>query len=246
MFKENVIKALILVGGKGTRLRPYTNVIPKSLLPVGDLPILEIILMQLKIAGVSEVILAVGHMAHLFESFFQDGSRLGIKISYSYEDKPLGTAGPIAYVLDDLGDDFIVMNGDLLTTLNYKEMFDLHQQRAAAATIASFNRKIKIDFGVLEFDSSQILKKYTEKPSYSFNLGMGINIINANAASSFLVKGEYLDMPDLMMKIQHQGKAVFCHNEDCFWLDMGCPSDYDEANEAFENMKDKFLPKYYK
>jgi len=198
--------------------------------------------MQLKAAGVNEVILAVGHMAHLFESFFQDGSRFGIKISYSYEDKPLGTAGAIGFALDDLEGDFIVMNGDLLTTLNYKKMFELHQKRSAAATIATFNRKIKIDFGVIEFDNNQKLKTYTEKPSYSFNLGMGINILNADIASLFLVKGEYLDMPDLMLKIQNQGHSVYCYDKDCFWLDMGCPSDYEEANEAFEEMKDKFLP----
>ena len=188
---------------------------------MGDLPILEIILIQLRAAGVKEVILAVGHMAHLFESFFQDGSRLGIKISYSYEDKPLGTAGAIAYALDDLGEDFIVMNGDLLTTLNYKQMFIQHQERGAAATIATFNREVKIDFGVIEFDSSQILKTYTEKPSYSFNLGMGVNILSSKIASRFLVKGEYLDMPDLMLKIKQQEHLVYCHNEDCFWLDMG-------------------------
>lgn len=237
-----MIKALILVGGKGTRLKPYTTVIPKPLLPVGDLPILEIILMQLKSSGVDEVILAVGHMAHLFESFFQDGSRLGMKISYSYEDKPLGTAGAIAYALDDLGEDFIVMNGDLLTTLNYKQMFIQHKERGAAATIATYNREIKIDFGVIEFDSSQILKTYTEKPSYSFNLGMGVNILSSDIASRFLVKGEYLDMPDLMLKIKQENHLVYCHNEDCFWLDMGCHSDYQEANEVFETMKDKFLP----
>ena len=198
--------------------------------------------MQLKSSGVKEVILAVGHMAHLFESFFQDGSRLGIKITYSYEDKPLGTAGAIAYALDDLGEDFIVMNGDLLTTLNYKQMFIQHQERGAAATIATFNREVKIDFGVIEFDSSQILKTYTEKPSYSFNLGMGVNILSSKIASRFLVKGEYLDMPDLMLKIKQHEHLVYCHNEDCFWLDMGCHSDYQEANEVFETMKDKFLP----
>lgn len=198
--------------------------------------------MQLKASGVEEVILAVGHMAHLFESFFQDGSRFGVKISYSYEDKPLGTAGAIAYALDDLGEDFIVMNGDLLTTLNYKQMFILHQKRGAAATIATYNRNIKIDFGVIEFDGSQKLKTYTEKPSYSFNLGMGVNILNSDVVSSLLVKGEYLDMPDLMLKIKNQGHSVYCHNEDCFWLDMGCHSDYQEANEVFGTMKDKFLP----
>ena len=123
------MKALIMVGGKGTRLRPYTNNIPKALLPIGDMPILEIILYQLKTAGVEEVTLAVGHLSQLFEAFFQDGRRLGIKINYSYEEKALGTAGPIAFVIENLGEDFIVMNGDVLTTLEYKRMFDYHKKK---------------------------------------------------------------------------------------------------------------------
>ena len=236
------MKALILVGGKGTRLRPYTTVIPKPLLPIGDLPVLEIILRQLKRAGVEEVILAVGHMAHLFESFFQDGKRFGLSITYSFEDKPLGTAGAIAHALDSLGENFIVMNGDLLTTLNYKKMFQFHQERGAAGTIATFNRDINIEFGVIEFNSDGVLESYTEKPSYSFNLGMGVNILNTEIVSRFLVKGEYLDMPDLMLRIKNNDHSVYCYHEDCFWLDMGRHSDYQKANDVFEKMREQFIP----
>lgn len=105
------MQALILAGGKGTRLRPYTTVLPKPLMPVGDYPILEIIFRQLKHAGVTDIILAVGYMSQLFQAFFQDGSRYGLNVSYSFEDVPLGTAGPIALALDQLDDDFLVLNG---------------------------------------------------------------------------------------------------------------------------------------
>src|SRR5690242_9498836 len=127
------MQALILAGGKGTRLRPYTAVLPKPLMPVGDYPILEIILRQLKANGIDEVILAVGYMSQLFQAFFGDGARYGLRISYSFETQPLGTAGPIALTLDQLEDDFLVMNGDLLTTLNYRNLFEYHLERKAAA-----------------------------------------------------------------------------------------------------------------
>ena len=126
------MKALILAGGKGTRLRPYTTVLPKPLMPVGDFPILEIILRQLKGAGVTEVVLAVGYMSQLFQAFFQDGERLGIKLTYAFEDKALGTAGPIANVIESLGEDFIVMNGDLLTTLDFAALFEWHRAEGGA------------------------------------------------------------------------------------------------------------------
>tara|TARA_B100000519_G_scaffold203428_1_gene226706 strand:+ start:15431 stop:16147 length:717 start_codon:yes stop_codon:yes gene_type:complete len=236
------MKALILVGGKGTRLKPYTTTIPKPLLPVGDIPILEIILKQLKGAGIDEVVLAVGHMSQLFESFFGDGHRLGINITYSFEDKPMGTAGAIAFALDKLGDDFIVMNGDLLTTLNYGKMLNYHQKNKAGGTIAIFHREIKMEFGVIESNSDGRLKNYTEKPSYFFDFGMGVNIINNKAINPLLKKGEYLDMPELMLRLKANGSPVYCYQEDCFWLDMGCHADYEKANEVFEKNKYDFLP----
>ena len=236
------MKALILVGGKGTRLRPYTTVIPKPLLPVGDRPILEIILEQLRVAGVKEVILAVGHMSHLFESFFGDGKRHGLKISYSFEDEPLGTAGAIAHAIDRLGKDFLVMNGDLLTTLNYKKLFLNHLENKAAGTIATFKREVKMDFGVIESDGDGRLLSLVEKPSFFYNFGMGVNVINASSASSFLEKGKYLDMPDLMLKMNENKNSVYCYQEDCFWLDMGRPEDYEKANEVFEENEGMFLP----
>lgn len=235
------MKALILVGGKGTRLKPYTTSIPKPLLPVGDRPILEIILFQLKLAGITDITLAVGHMSQLFESFFQDGKKYGLNISYSFEDKPLGTAGAVASVIDNLGKDFIVMNGDLLTSLDYKKLIKYHLNNKSSATIATFKREVKMDFGVIEMEKDGKLKSLVEKPSFFYNFGMGINLLNAESVKSLLKKNVYLDMPDLMLKLKDQGKSVFCFTEDCFWLDMGRPEDFEKATEVFEARKNEFI-----
>ncbi len=236
------MKALILAGGKGTRLKPYTTVLPKPLLPVGEYPILEIILRQLKSAGVDEVILAVGHMAHLFEAFFQDGRRLGLTIRYSFEEQSLGTAGPIAPVLGQLGKDFIVMNGDLLTTLSYRQLFEFHTDRRAAGTIAIYRREVKMDFGIVESTAVQMLERYVEKPTYHYDFGMGVNVLNAAAVAKHLTRAEYLDLPELMTKLKDDGQPVYCYREDCFWLDMGRPDDYQKATEEFESRQSEFLP----
>lgn len=236
------MKALVLAGGKGTRLKPYTTVFPKPLLPVGDYPILEIILKQLKQAGVDEVILAVGHMAQLFEAFFQDGRRLGLKIRYSFEEQSLGTAGPIAPVLGQLGKDFIIMNGDLLTTLDYCRLFNFHRERQAAGTIAIYRREVKIDFGIVESSADQLLERYVEKPTYYYDFGMGVNVLNADAVAKYLTRSEYLDLPVLMTKLKDEGQPVYCYRENCYWLDMGRPDDYQKATEVFEARQNDFLP----
>ncbi len=236
------MKALILVGGKGTRLKPYTTVLPKPLLPVGDRPILEIILHQLKFYGFDEVILAVGHMSHLFESFFQDGSKYGIRISYSFEDKPLGTAGALAESIQDLDDDFLVLNGDLLTTLNFKNLYDFHINKKASGTIATHTRSVQLDFGVINSDTEGRLISLVEKPSYDYNFGMGVNVLNKKAIEPLIEKGLYLDMPDLMMKLKENGEPVYSHTEECFWLDMGRHEDYEQANEVFNDRKKEFIP----
>ena len=169
------MKAVILAGGKGTRLAPYTKILPKPLLPIGDMPILEILLRQMQRGGVDEVVLAVGHLAHLLQSFFQDGERLGMNIRYSVEDEPLGTAGPLALV-DGLTDTFLVANGDVLTTLDLADLVAGHRQSGAIATIATHNRKIKIDLGVIQFNGGQEIVGYSEKPAFDFQVSMGIYV----------------------------------------------------------------------
>jgi NDP-mannose synthase len=237
------MQAVILAGGKGTRLRPYTTVLPKPLMPIGDMPIMEIVLRQLKLAGFDSVILAVGYMHHLFESFFQDGARYGLKITYSFEDEPLGTAGPLSLILDRLEENFLVMNGDLLTTLNYKNLFDNHLQSKSAATIALHRRTVNIDFGVIKYDEDNRLIGYSEKPSYDYDVSMGVNVLNKASISKVVNAGSYLDIPDLMMYLKARGELVTCYREECDWLDIGRVDDYQLAVDLFEKNKSKFLKK---
>ena len=236
------MQALILAGGKGTRLHPYTSVLPKPLMPVGDYPILEIILRQMKKAGVNEVILAVGYMRQLFQAFFENGARYGLKITYSFEEKPLGTAGPIRLAFDQLEDDFLVVNGDLLTTLHFDHLFSFHKEMKAAATLGLYRREVKIDFGVIESNAENRLVRYVEKPTYQFEVSMGVNVFNKKAVDPYLPPGEYLDIPDLMVKLLNEGRAVYCYHEPCYWLDIGRMEDYQIANEVLESNKSEFVP----
>jgi NDP-sugar pyrophosphorylase family protein len=235
------MKAVILAGGKGRRLQPYTTVIPKPLMPVGDLPILEVILLQLKRYGIDEIILAVGHMSQLFQAFFQNGERYNLKISYSFEVEPLGTAGPLANIINDMSENFIVMNGDLLTTLNYQNLFDFHLAHQAAATIGLYQRDVKIDFGVVEITDDQQLLHYTEKPTFNYKVSMGVNVFNRDLVRPYLFPGKYLDIPDLMMRIKQGGLPVFCYHEECYWLDIGRIDDYEVANQIFESRRTEFI-----
>lgn len=236
------MQAMILAGGQGTRLQPYTTVLPKPLMPVSSYPILEIIVRQLAHAGIHEVVLAVGHLSHLIQAFFQDGSRFGVNIHYSQEEKSLGTAGPIGLALDFLEDDFLIMNGDLLTTLNYRKLFQFHLNHGGAATIGLCRRELKIDFGVIEETLNGQLEKYTEKPVYCFTVSMGINVFKKRALCKFLKPGQYLDIPDLMLQLSKSGQEVHCYTEPCRWLDIGRIEDYQQATAIFESCPEEFLP----
>ncbi|MFM2431716.1 MAG: hypothetical protein RLZZ511_2929 [Cyanobacteriota bacterium] len=236
------MQALVLAGGKGTRLYPYTTILPKPLMPVGDYPILEILLRQLKSAGITEVILAVGYLSHIIEAFFQTGERLGLKISYSHEAKPLGTAGPIALALDRLEQDFLILNGDLLTTMRFSNLIQHHRDRQAAATIGMYQREVKIDFGVIGTDDQGRLQTYTEKPVYHFDVSMGVNVLNKQRVAPYLKPDVYLDIPDLMMQLANDGHPVQCYREPCYWLDIGRVDDYQVAINKFIENPELFIP----
>lgn len=237
------MQAIILAGGKGTRLLPHTANLPKPLMPMGEMPILEIIVMQLKNAGASSIIMAVGYLHHMIEAHFGNGSDFGIPISYSLEDKPLGTAGPLNLIYKKLEENFIVLNGDLLTTLNFESLFNEHLRSNVSATIATFKRTVDIDFGVLEIDSEKKLVEYKEKPTLNYQVSMGINVFKKNSIKNFLQNAGYLDIPDLMMGLKNNGEDVLCHYEDCEWLDIGRIDDYSIATKIFKENKEKFLPK---
>jgi NDP-mannose synthase len=240
------MKVVILAGGKGARLAPYTKILPKPLMPIGDMPILEVMLLQMKKAGISEAILTVGHLAELLQAFFQGGERLGLKISYSIEDAPLGTAGPLSLVADRLEETFIVANGDVLTTLDWKKLIKAHKGSGAVATIASHARQVKVDLGVLQFkdthpNETHEIAGYIEKPTYDFQVSMGIYIFEP-AVLRYIPHNKYLDFPDLILKMLAAGEKIMGYPYDGYWQDLGRPDDYEQAIMDFEKMQDRFLP----
>lgn len=234
------MKAVVMAGGKGTRLRPYTATFPKPLVPIGDKPILEILLGQLARAGVTEVLLAVSHLRHIIEAFFGGGERFGLKISYVFEERPLGTAGPIGNAIDRLGEDFVVTNGDLLTTLDIGGMIASHREHGAAATVGSFRREVKSDFGILQVDGEMRLTGYLEKPVDTHLVSMGLYVLSREAVRPHVAPETPLDMPDLLLRMLAAEERVDCFSEDCLWLDIGRPQDYALAQELWEQDATRF------
>jgi NDP-sugar pyrophosphorylase family protein len=233
--------AVILAGGKGTRLQPFTITIPKPLLPLGDVPILEVVLRQLAAAGTTRAVITLGHMAHLFAASIGDGSRFGLRIDYGFEEEPLGTAGPLRLV-PDLEENFLVMNGDLLTTLPYRELIEFHVQRGAWGTIAVHGREVKIDYGVVQTTADGRLSNYIEKPAIPYEVSMGINALSRRCVEFMPSAGKF-DMPELMLAMHLAGKPVVCYKTDCYWQDIGRFDDYQRASEDFVAEPGRFLPK---
>ncbi|MDQ3445718.1 MAG: sugar phosphate nucleotidyltransferase [Pseudomonadota bacterium] len=234
------MRAIILAGGKGTRLLPYTTVLPKPLMPIGDMPILEVVLRQLKAAGIDRITMAVGHLAELLRAFFNDGARFGMPIDYSVERKPMGTVGPLT-LIPDLSATFLIMNGDVLTTLNYADLIAYHRSSGAIATIATHQREVKIDFGVIAAEKSNRLTEYVEKPSYLYQVSMGIYIFEPEVLS-YLQPNEYRDFPDLIKTLIADEKKVMSYPFSGYWLDIGRADDYVRATEEFEARRSQFLP----
>ena len=232
--------AVILAGGQGTRLRPYTTVLPKPLMPIGDMPILEVVLRQLKRAGITRVTLAVSYLAELIEAYCGNGSRLGLDIRYSRETRALSTAGPLKLV-PDLDETFLVMNGDLLTTLDYAAMVRHHRSNGAAATLAMHRRSVKIDYGVVEVGADGRLADYIEKPELHYTVSMGVNVLEPRALGH-IQEGESLGMPDLLLRLKAAGEKVIAYDAPCEWLDIGRMDDYEQALEIFERRRGDFLP----
>lgn len=235
------MRAIILAGGKGTRLAPYTTVFPKPLMPIDDMPILEIVIRQLKRHGFDEVTLAVGHLAELLMAYCGDGSKFGVKLDYSREEKPLGTSGPLA-LIPNLDETFLVMNGDLLTTIDYGDMLRRHRERGAIASIACHQRDVKIDFGVIEAGADNWIENYIEKPTLHYSVSMGIYIFEPEIMN-YVPKGAYLDLPDLIKKLLAARRGVNVYRFSGYWLDIGRHDDYERAAGEFSQRRDEFLPK---
>lgn len=232
-------RAIILAGGMGTRLRPYTVVLPKPLMPVGDYPILEVIIRQLVHRGFRHVTLTVNHQADIIKAFCGDGTKWGIKIDYSLEESPLGTMGPLS-LIPDLPENFLVMNGDILTDLNYGDFFDQHVENKNLFTISSFVRRHTNLYGVLEKDASGFLCGFKEKPVTEFEVSMGVYMLSKKVLEH-IPQGKPYGFDQLMLELIRLDKKVAVKPFSGYWLDIGRPDDYIQAIEEFDSMKNTFL-----
>jgi NDP-sugar pyrophosphorylase family protein len=236
-------RAVILAGGLGTRLRPYTTVLPKPLMPVGDRPVLDIVIRQLKAHGFERVTIATGYLAELIEAFFRGGESYEIPIDYFREEQPLGTVGALA-LIEDLTEPFLVMNGDVLTDIDYGAFLDDHIASDATATIATTHRDVQISLGVLQFgDDGDItrLTGYIEKPKVAYECSMGVYAFDP-AVIEQIDAGKRLDFPELILRLIDAGKVVRAWRSDDYWLDIGRHDDYEQAMEEFERMRDRLIP----
>lgn len=233
------MKAVVLAGGKGTRLTPYTRVFPKSMLPIGDMVILEILLRQIKRAGINDVILAVGNMAGIMRAFFQDGKNYNLNISYSHESKPLGTAGPLKQI-SGLDETFLVTNGDVLTQLDIKDLIQFHSKQRSICTIAMHTREVHIELGVIELEENNKISGYQEKPTINYKVSMGIYVFEPKVLE-YIPADQYFDFPQLVKSLLDAGEKVLGYPYDGYWKDLGTPLDYEQALEDFEQMHDHFL-----
>jgi NDP-sugar pyrophosphorylase family protein len=230
---------VVLAGGRGTRLRPYTTVLPKPLMPVGDMPVLEILLRRLAAAGFERVNLAVGHLGELIEAYFGDGRRYGLELVYWREAEPLGTAGPLAQ-MELESERALVMNGDLLTTLEFAALVETHVAGNASATLAVVSRDVPIDFGVVHVEEGRVAG-FEEKPVLTHDVSMGVYVFEQDVVR-LVPAGVRFDFPDLLAAVLERGWRVQAHLSTDFWLDIGRIEDYELALERFEDIRGTLLP----
>jgi len=208
-------------------------------MPLDDMPILEVIIRQLKGTGFTKITMAVGHLASLLEAYFGDGHKWEVEIEYSPEDKPLGTAGPLA-LIEDLSDTFLVMNGDVLTTLDYVELIEYHRREKAIATVAMYDKEVEITLGVLKANERDEIYDYVEKPTLKYQVSMGIYVFEPRVLE-YIKPGEACDLPDLIKMLIEHDEPVKGYHFNGYWRDIGRQEDYEKAVEEFEELKDKLV-----
>lgn len=232
-------RAVILAGGKGTRLRPYTVVLPKPLMPIGEYPILEVVIRQLARHGFDHITLAVNHQAELIKAFCGDGSKWRVRVDYSLEDRPLGTMGPLR-LISDLPEHFLVMNGDILTDLDYGAFYLDHATHNRLFTVSSHRREHRIDYGVLETNGNGELRGFHEKPTSTYDVSMGIYMVS-RAAVKYVPDSVPYGFDNLMRDLLQARQTVTVKTFDGYWLDIGRPDDYMQAIEEFQALKNRFI-----
>ncbi len=233
------MRAIIQAGGVGSRLRPYTTVVPKPLMPVAEMPILEVVIRQLARHGFSGITITVGHLAHLIEAFFGDGSAFGVRVDYLLEEQPLGTIGAISMV-PGLDEPFLVMNGDLLTDVDYGRFYKEHVASGAPMSVAVYEKEVPISLGVIEFDADHRIVGFAEKPVKRFPVSMGVYAMSPEMLDH-IPTGEHFGFDDLMAKVIRENIAVRAVEFDGIWLDIGRHEDYDGATRMFEENRERFL-----
>jgi NDP-mannose synthase len=232
-------RAVVLAGGKGSRLRPYTVVLPKPLMPVGEYPILEVILRQLAAQGFDRVTLAVNYQAEIVRAFCGDGSRWGIAIDYSLETKPLSTIAPLRLIAD-LPENFLLMNGDVLTDLCMRKLYDDHVSQNRQFTIAASERTNVVDYGVLHARENRLVG-FEEKPRFPYLVSMGVYIMNRSVLDRVPV-GQKYGFDDLMLDMLAKNQPVHIERHPGYWLDIGRVDDYMRAVDEFDSWRKRLLP----
>ena len=232
--------AVILAGGTGSRLKPYTNVLPKPLVPVCDVPILEIMIGQLRRHGFRRLILAVNYRNGLLRSYFGNGHAFGVDISYSTEQTALGTVGPLHLIADELPESFLVMNGDVLTDFDYRACLKTHDKSGDVLTLGTFERRIQVADGVLTTDDSGSVTSITEKPTIALKVSLGINAMSKSVLQQ-VPRDRPFGMDGLVSTLLDSGQAVNTYHHTGEWYDIGCPQDLERANEAYAARPHKFV-----
>ncbi len=227
-------RAVILAGGKGTRLKPYTVSLPKPLVPIVDKPILEIIIQQLAKNGFDHITMTTNHMADIIKAFCGTGSKWGVRIDYSQEDRPLSTMGPLQ-LIPDLPENFLVMNGDVLTDLDYKDFYNHHINLKSIFTISSFDREHINNYGVLEVNKNNTLADFKEKPSVKFEVSMGVYMVNKEILN-YIPENTVYGFDNLMYELLKRNKTVNIRKHNSYWLDIGRPDDYEQAESDYHKI----------
>jgi dTDP-glucose pyrophosphorylase/CBS domain-containing protein len=232
--RKGGMQAVIMAGGMGTRLRPLTDNVPKPMLPVGERPLAELIIEKLRDAGIRRVNISTHYMPEKIKDHFRNGIGFGVDVTYTNEDRPLGTAGALG-LIDPPTEPLLVINGDILTGVDFQAMMEFHQQHRAALTIAVRKYELDVPYGVVATEGAYVTE-LQEKPLYQFFVNAGIYLLEPSV-HNLIPRGEHMDMPELIKRILERRHVVVSFPIHEYWLDIGKPDDYLKAQQDIEQKR---------